>query len=252
MGPEGTGPLVKASDDAPAHTARFHNRTIQSDTMTSRMEAVGARRPLKSRETRWAARVAAWLAARRVRPNSISVASAVFAAIGAIALLASRDALGSARIALLIGAAVAVQCRLLCNLFDGMVAVEGGFRTKSGEIFNDFPDRVADPLLLVALGYATPFAWSKELGWCAALLAVMTAYVRVLGGAAGAKHDFGGPMAKPQRMALLTMASLLEVGLQFTNYRYHALFAAAALIAGGSLITVILRLRRIVRELEAR
>ena len=29
--------------------------------------------------------------------------------------------------------------RLLCNLLDGMVAVEGGKRSKSGELYNDVP-----------------------------------------------------------------------------------------------------------------
>ena len=31
-----------------------------------------------------------------------------------------------------------------------MVAVEGGKSTPSGELFNDIPDRVVDPLILVA------------------------------------------------------------------------------------------------------
>ncbi|WP_225981395.1 hypothetical protein [Mannheimia pernigra] len=53
-----------------------------------------------------------------------------------------------------------------------MVAVEGGKKTANGAIFNEFPDRVADSLFLIALGYATPFFW---LGWLAALLAALTA-----------------------------------------------------------------------------
>ena len=55
---------------------------------------------------------------------------------------------------LLVGAAVLIQFRLLCNLFDGMVAVEGGLGTPSGILFNDFPDRIADPLILICAGYA--------------------------------------------------------------------------------------------------
>ena len=59
-----------------------------------------------------------------------------------------------------------IQCRLLCNLFDGMVAVEGGKKTNSGELFNDIPDRIADPLILVSAGYAVHMvAYGAELGW---------------------------------------------------------------------------------------
>ncbi|WP_419671255.1 hypothetical protein [Aliarcobacter butzleri] len=35
-----------------------------------------------------------------------------------------------------------------------MVALEGGKSTKSGELFNDIPDRVSDSLLFIALGYS--------------------------------------------------------------------------------------------------
>ena len=49
---------------------------------------------------------------------------------------------------LLIAAAGFIQLRRLCNLFDGMVAVEGGFKTKSGELYNDLPDRFSGALIL--------------------------------------------------------------------------------------------------------
>ncbi|MBL0870860.1 MAG: hypothetical protein IBJ18_09825, partial [Phycisphaerales bacterium] len=47
----------------------------------------------------------------------------------------------------------------------------------------------------------------RELGWIAALLAVLTAYVRAavkVSGGAGMAQDFCGPMAKQHRMALVT------------------------------------------------
>lgn len=51
---------------------------------------------------------------------------------------------------------------------------------------NEFPDRIADTLPLVPLGYAAGLPW---LGWLAALLAALTAYVRVFGGALGLAQD---------------------------------------------------------------
>src|SRR6185369_11701093 len=153
---------------------------------------MGERRPLQSRDARWAKATASFLAARRVAPNLISIGSVVFAAIAGAAFVGSTFAF---RIPLLILGAISIQLRLICNLLDGMVAVEGKLGSKSGEIYNDLPDRVADPLILVCAGYATPFLWGPALGWCAGLLAVMTAYVRLLGAATGAGQDFRGPMA---------------------------------------------------------
>jgi phosphatidylglycerophosphate synthase len=75
--------------------------------------------------------------------------------------------------------------------------VEGGKQSPVGALYNEFPDRVADSIFLVALGYAALYPW---LGWLAALLAAMTAYVRASGGSLGLAQDFRGPMAKPHRM----------------------------------------------------
>ena len=51
---------------------------------------------------------------------------------------------------------------------------------------------------------------ASTLGWCAAVLAVLTAYVRVLGGSLGVTQHFIGPMAKQHRMFTLTIATLLS------------------------------------------
>lgn len=114
----------------------------------------------------WAQRVAAALARSRLTPNQISVLSVLFALAGAWALLALPGAAGALLCAL------AILLRLLCNLFDGMVAVEGGKGTTTGALYNELPDRLADSLFLVALGYAIATPW---LGWLAALLAALTA-----------------------------------------------------------------------------
>ena len=37
------------------------------------------------------------------------------------------------------------------------MAVEGGKKTKTGEIFNEFPDRVADIVLFVCAGYCVSY-----------------------------------------------------------------------------------------------
>src|SRR5260370_27985395 len=97
-------------------------------------------------------------------------------------------------------------------MLDGMVAVEGGLQTKSGEVFNDLPDRIADALIFIGAGHAVhTLPYGMELGWSAALLAVFTAYVRMLGGASGLAQSFVGPIAKQQRMAVMTGGGLIAI-----------------------------------------
>jgi phosphatidylglycerophosphate synthase len=134
----------------------------------------------------------------------------VFAALAGSCFLLLRGSGPALRIGLYLGAAAVIQLRLLCNLLDGLLAVEWGRGGRSGLVFNDLPDRFSDIAILVPAGYSlTWVAWGPELGWSAGLLAVLTAYVRLLGGSAGLPQDFSGPMAKPHRMAVVTVACLL-------------------------------------------
>lgn len=220
---------------------------------TSADEADARRRPIAARDTRWAQTIARWLIGTGLRPNTISVLSVVCAALGGGALLGARVVESIAgKVALLIFAGVCIQARLLCNLLDGMVAVEGGFRSKSGEIYNELPDRISDALLLVCAGYAAaPWTgWEHDLGWLAAMLAVLTAYVRTLGVQAGASPQFCGPMAKQQRMATLTVACALTAGETLLGWPGRVFTLALGLIALGCVANVVRRTVRIARELE--
>lgn len=211
-----------------------------------------ARRPLKSRDTQWARTVAMFLARHHVAPNLISFGSVVSATVGAILLLVVPETSNPVRAALLILAALFVQLRLLCNLFDGMVAVEGKMGSKSGEVWNDLPDRVADPLFLIGAGYATGLAVGPELGWAAGLLAVFTAYVRLLGASAGLPQHFIGIMAKPQRMAVLTGACFLAAATTPWHFDGYVLAAGLVVLIAGSALTAITRTLKIVSDLENR
>ncbi len=174
----------------------------------------------------------------------------LFAALGAAAMAASPH---GPRRALLLGAAACVQLRLVCNLLDGMVAVEGGLKGATGDLWNEAPDRVADSLFLVGAGYAVPgLAWAPALGWAAALAAMATAYVRALAASLGLPQDFRGPMAKPHRMATLTAALVLAALAPWTALREGALPVALGLILVGALLTVLRRLSRAADLLRSR
>jgi len=211
-----------------------------------------ARRPIKARNSRWAAASAALLTRRGVTPNAISCAGVVCAGVAGVAFVMLRLVTASpAQAALFIVAIAGIQGRLLCNLLDGMVAIEGGKKTKSGDIFNDLPDRISDPLIIVPAGYAiTALPYGAGLGWLAAMMAVLTAYVRVLGHSAGTPDFFIGPMAKQHRMATLTVACALCVPASFWSLQQIVLYAALLIIALGGAVTVVRRAVHIVSILE--
>jgi phosphatidylglycerophosphate synthase len=200
----------------------------------------GDRRPIAARGSRFAGALTAALLRTSITPNQISLLSVAFAAIGAWALWQAPAQPWLFPVAL-----GGIQLRLLCNLLDGMVAVEGGRGSSVGALFNEFPDRVADSLLLVALGYAAGEPW---LGWACALLAALTAYVRLMGGALGQAQTFRGPMAKQHRMAVLSAACVLALVLP----AQAVLLGAAWVILLGSLLTCATRTRLVVAGLRAR
>jgi phosphatidylglycerophosphate synthase len=202
------------------------------------------RRPLKARGWKVIQSGAKWLSQKNITPNQISITSVLFSALAAACLLYFPYAQGLWLWSLAVMVVVFILCRALCNIFDGMVAIEGKKSTKSGELFNDMPDRIADALIIVAAGYAVLM---PDLGWCAALLAVMTAYVRTLARGLGAPSDFRGPMAKVARMVLICVATLL------TAFAGNGVFmiCALALIAGGCILTVGNRARAAYLYLES-
>jgi phosphatidylglycerophosphate synthase len=211
-----------------------------------------ARREVSSRKTNWARRTASFLARARVKPNAISLLS-VFFAMGSGASLVLSPAVGETqKIILFLSASILIQLRLLCNLFDGMVAVEWGLKTKSGEIFNDLPDRFSDPLIIVGAGYAvSAFRFGVELGWLAGILAVLTAYVRVLAGSLGVEQSFSGPMAKQHRMAVMTIALIVAAAGVKGGWHEYSITIALSVIVLGSVITLFRRAVAAVREMES-
>lgn len=172
------------------------------------------RRPISQRSHGWAKWLVGVLVKSGVTPNFISFTSIVFAALGGLCFYAIALATGPGdRTLLCLGAALFCQLRLLANMMDGMVAVEAGKGSPDGMIWNELPDRFADIFVLVGAGYCVVELGLADaaLGWAAAVAAVMTAYVREVGRAAGAPADFSGPMAKPHRMFVMTMAALLTI-----------------------------------------
>jgi phosphatidylglycerophosphate synthase len=216
-------------------------------------EYVPERRPITSREHPLSIRMASWIAAMGVSPNTISTAGMIAGIMAGMAF-AFTTWPGYGWVFFLVAAAL-MQLRLLANMLDGMVAVQTGRASPLGELFNEVPDRISDAAILVGAGYAAGSI--PELGFLSAIMALLTAYIRAEGKVAGAPQEFCGPMAKPQRMAVMTLGALYA-GLAPAYWQFRleswpegsTMALALLFVAFGSAITFLRRLLRIGRALR--
>jgi phosphatidylglycerophosphate synthase len=204
------------------------------------------RRPIASRELRASQAIARWLARRGISPNTISVLGMVASILAGLAFWSTSLSPSTARLAWIVAAAL-VQLRLLANMFDGMVAIASNKASPVGELYNEVPDRVSDAATFIGLGYS--FGGSPAAGYLAALAAVFTAYVRATAKVAGGPQDYCGPMAKPQRIFVVTLCAVYLAMTPQTwqpSWREWGLPAATLLIIFlGALFTSMRRLVRV-------
>ena len=194
------------------------------------------RRPVASRSTSWAQSITKLLVSANISPNQISMASILFAILGAWGLLALNSWVG------LLIFALSTQLRLLCNLFDGMVAIASGKSSPIGEIYNELPDRISDSIFFIALGYACNY---PHLGMLAALFATLTVYIRLMGGNLGLPQNFIGPMAKQHRMTVVFVSCIFAIIEGFINNTNYSLVIGLSIVFLGSVITCFTRLHSI-------
>lgn len=210
-----------------------------------------SRRDVASRNKKIFHRLAERLVSSGITPNQVSVASTIFATFGAFGLWQMPLNTGGLFYLWLLAAAFGIQMRLVCNLIDGLMAVESQMKTPTGELFNDLPDRFSDILLLLGAGLAAQSFFGLALGAGASLLAVLTAYVRVLGASMGAGHFFSGPMAKQHRMFILNLALLISlVEWPLTSKVCWSFEWALVIICIGAVMTIIRRLNQISKKLN--
>lgn len=211
------------------------------------------RRPIASRDRRFWQQLANRLARTSfATPNSISIAGMCCAVLGGVALALTAHVEPWGVRSLLIAGALGMQLRLIANLLDGMVAIASGKASPVGELYNEIPDRISDIALFICAGYAV--GGHAVLGYIAAVAAVMTAYIRSTGKAAGVANLYGGPMAKQHRMFVMTLIciylAITPASLQ-PIWKGHGLMALGLLIVIiGAAVTCIRRLLIIVATLK--
>ena len=209
---------------------------------------IGDRRPLASRRWSISKNIAAWLAKNDVNPNVISMAAMVCGIAAGLAF-AATSSVSDHKWLLWVGGALLIQLRLLGNLYDGMVAVLRQIASPVGELFNEVPDRVSDAATLIGFGCSA--GSNALLGFVATCFALFLPYLRAMGKVVGGQQEFCGPMAKQQRMAVVTIAATVcaltpdAVDWKLPTY-------ALWLIIVGSIVTCVRRLNRIVGTLRVR
>src|SRR5881396_2916365 len=210
------------------------------------------RRPIATRNRKWAQAATAWLAARNVSPNAISIAGMWACIVAGIAL--GLTSISDYRILWLV-AALGAQLRLTANMLDGMVALASRRASKEGELYNEIPDRVSDAAVFIGAG----FAWGGNvtLGYIATILSIFTAYVRAAGKIAGAPNEFCGPMAKQHRMLVITVGCIYSAVVPRSwqifhsdNLEFGVMTLGLVVIVIGCSVTVARRLQRIAYALK--
>ena len=142
------------------------------------------------------------LAAARVTPNQLTVATAALMVAYGTALAAWPGARG-----LWLGLVGVMPLRMALNALDGLLATHTGRKTRLGAMLNEVCDVVADLALYlpVALLAGVPPVLAV-LAACGAAVVEMTGLAAL---AAGSPRRFDGPMGKSDRAVAYGLVGLL-------------------------------------------
>ena len=157
----------------------------------------------------WAHNLGRFLAQHNVTPNDISLLGVMFAATAGAAFYFSLQPDAMDRALLLLLAAAAIQLRRLSGRLHAIVSRES-VQPRPHAIFYDFPNRIAEALILVPAGYAVQnLPFGLELAWSAAFLGLVQRLRRPNGN--GVPETKSRMTIRNLPMMLLSAASVLSV-----------------------------------------
>ena len=175
--------------------------------------------------------------------KTISVVGMLAAIAAGVAFYSTSNTLDPMQRILWFGGGLLCQLRLFCSLFDGLVATARNIAPAKGEIYNEIPDRISDTVVLIGLGYSV--GGDIALGYVAALTTIFVAYVGAMATSISTPNDFCGPMAKPQRMAVVTVLALyLAFSPEAWRLPWSEVQMVLLVVIIGGLLTAVRRLRR--------
>ncbi len=161
--------------------------------------------------------VEATLVRHHVHPDRITLGGVLCAS-----LLGTALALSSKWPLLTLLVAPLAIGRLAANALDGLVARHTGLARPWGEVFNEGCDRLADALIFAGLALNTHV--NTSLAWTVLTLILLSSSLALAGKAAGGKRQYGGFLAKADRMIYLAAFSPLT--LIFGNASWNWLLLA--------------------------
>ena len=208
-----------------------------------------SRRPIAEPLRKTAHAAVAFCVRAGIHPDVISYLSIVASAAAAVCFWKSAE-----HPWLMLPGPLLCYLRLWFNMLDGMVALKAGKASWRGEILNDLPDRISDVLVFAGVAHS---GWCAVVsGYWAAILALLTAYVGMLGQAVGVQREFSGMMSKPWRMVTLHGGGWLSLALVWWadgRIRYAGLTVldwTCLAVIGGCVETISVRLARILAALR--
>jgi CDP-diacylglycerol--glycerol-3-phosphate 3-phosphatidyltransferase len=142
------------------------------------------------------------LVRRRVHPDYLTVGAVAVSVLGGLALWGANWTPW-----LLFVVPAAAMVRIALNALDGLVARDTGVARPWGEVLNEMCDRVSDVALFV--GAALAPGSDVRLGTAALVAMLLSSYLGNSAKAAGGRRQYGGVMAKADRMLVLGGASVL-------------------------------------------
>jgi phosphatidylglycerophosphate synthase len=181
------------------------------------------------------------LVARKVSPNSLTVAAVVVSACCGL-FLALGGILGAPMLWLLVPPLGIV--RLALNALDGSIARRTGMSHQFGEVLNEMGDRVADAALIGSLAFVV--APLLALGALATTL--LSSIAGLLGRVVIDERLSTGPMGKADRVAVVAAGAFLAGAFGSTLPLVVALWVVLA----GSVVTLIWRVVTLHRRTSER
>lgn len=166
----------------------------------------------------------------------------VFTALGVASALGAGAAVAAGIWPL---ALVLLAGRLAGANLDGAVARARGVSRPWGFVLNELGDRAGDLAMfagLVVLAERTEgLAWGTGWVLVAALCATLPTFASLSGAGAGAPRLNGGPFGKTERCAVVVLATAVPGWIPVLS----------AVVVVGSVVTMVVRLRAIHRQLDA-
>jgi len=179
-----------------------------------------------------------YLEKREVDPDALSYSSLLFAVLAFLAYLTSS----------LPVAIISVGMNGFLDLVDGSLARRRNVQSPRGDFLDHVIDRYSDVFILtgIILGGYADYLW----GIAAIIGTFMTSYIGTQAQAVGVGRIYGGVMGRADRMALITVATLIYLAYpREVILRFNSLELAVVFIALLGNFTALQRIYYVMREL---